>query len=747
MYMKFWRLLKGRIATGLWLAAASVVTLAASQAHCATPVAIQPADKFGWLEEQHGLAAVEWAKVRTDQALATLTKSSTYPAVQEELSRLLARGAPTPSLFRLGGHYVRLLRDHDHPSGLLQVAPFSASRPPVAWRTVLDVARMNRAEGGDLALTGASMFDFPDRCLPPAFNRCLLAFSPSGSSSLELREFDLKAAEFVAGGFQTPPNRSVTAWLNADTLLIGHSLFGSPSLPSNFPAVIRIWKRREPLAEAKPLFQAQPTTSLVEISGIGHGAERKGILTVVLDYSTIEYRIVEQSGATRAVGLPSKLKYVGRSARAYPYIAVQLAAAAKVAGKEYAAESIIAYDVRSHHAGPSYSEVFTPPSGDYVSDGEDGFDGAGKSVAFVLSRNLGKTLMLATPASGRWTTKPLQSAAPGEKLAIVKTDEEDSEILVRREGFLLPRTVSLLSPLDGVNVRIAADKPIIDPVQFRVEVRSARSRDGTSIDYYLVRPVHLHGPTPTLMSGYGAFGVNFDPDYFSGGLGRGMASWLMRGGAYAATAIRGGGERGDAWRLAGSGLNKQTSFDDFIAVADDLVGSGFTRRDMLGAFGRSGGGLLTAAMAAERPDLFGAIFVGVPVTDVGALASSGSGIIKGQKTEFGDWDDPAALKRILEYSPYQNVRDGVRYPPILIMTSTEDNQVGPGQARKFAARLEEAGGHPLLIEAPRGGHGVPDPVNQPELVSAEMVFFIDNLMGQPDHGLSAGQREVSVMKR
>jgi prolyl oligopeptidase len=278
-------------------------------------------------------------------------------------------------------------------------------------------------------------------------------------------------------------------------------------------------------------------------------------------------------------------------------------------------------------------------------------------------------------------------------------------------------------------VVLEAGKAIVDVSAFVVDIRSARSKDGTMVDYYLVRPKNPRpGPVPTVMSGYGSFGVNFDPDYFSSGLGRGMISWLARGGAYVATAIRGGGERGEAWHLAGVGLNKQNAFDDFAAVAEDLVRSKFTTPAKLGAFGRSGGGLLTAAMATEHPDLFRAIYVGVPVTDVGALASSGSGIIKGQKTEFGDWDDPKILPIILAYSPYQNIRAGVNYPCILIMTSTEDNQVGPGQARKFAAKLEEMGARPLLIEEAQGGHGVPDPIKQPQIFAAQVVFFIEALM-------------------
>jgi len=710
-----------------WTAAALLAALLGlSSQPAAAQSAPIAADKYSWLEDQHAPAAVAWSKIRRDAAMTELSSKPEFPIVLGELRERLAASAPFPTLFLLGDHFVRLTRDADHPAGLLQTAANTAGRATLQWRTVLDVGALNRAEGANYTLGGVGMFDFPDRCLPPAFNLCLLALSPGGSSSLELREFDLKAGAFVPGGFRTPANRSITAWLNPDTLLIAHSLYGSPALPSNFPAVVRIWKRGQPLANARPLFQAAPTMSLVEVNAFGDGAARRGVLKVIEDYGTIDYRLVDQQGGLSKIDLPQKVKYVGRVALSYPYLAVQLAAPAILEGKPYPAETIVAYDVRPEVKGPTkYQPVFVPGAGTYVSDSPEG---TGAGLAFVESHDLQKTLVVARPAGNGWAIRPVLSAPPGVALTILKPDGVTADLLIKQEGFLVPANVGLVA--EGQRpVRIEAGKPILDASNFRIDIRSARSKDGTMVDYYLVSPKHPKpGPVPTLMSGYGSFGVDFDPDYFSSGLSRGMASWLSRGGAYAAVAIRGGGERGEAWHLAGVGLNKQTSFDDFIAVGQDLVNRGFTTVAHLGAFGRSGGGLLTAAMAAERPDLFGAIYVGVPVTDVGALSTSGSGIIKGQKSEFGDWDDPAALKVILSYSPYQNLRAGIHYPPILIMTSTEDNQVGPGQARKFAARLEEVGAKPLLIEEAEGGHGVPDQVRQPELVAAEMVFFIDALM-------------------
>ena len=710
-------------ARALWLALA----LAANGPASAQTTA--PADKYLWLEDQYGPAAVAWAKTRRDAAVQGLSASPVFPAVERELRDSLTGAAPLPNLFLLGDRFVRLARDTDHPAGLLQTAPPRAEHTPGAWRTVLDVGALNAREGKAYALDGPGMFDFPTRCLPPAFDRCLLAFSTGGSSSLELREFDLGKGDFVDGGFHLPANRAFTAWLNADTLIVAHSLLGSPALPSNFPAVVRIWKRGTPLADAKPVFQASPTSSLVEINGIGLGPERKVVLTAALDYSTVDYLLIDQAGEVSPVGLPQKVKYVGRAARAWPYLAVQLAAPAILVGKRYPAEAIVAYDVRSATpAARRFSQVFAPQPGTYVSDGENGLDGAGKSVLFVQDSGLRKTLLTATKGPEGWSTARTVSAPAGVKLAIVKTDEAGRDVLIEQEGFLIPPTVSLLAP-HAPPVTVEAGREILDPSRYVVDIRSAPSKDGTLVDYYLVRPRQPKpGPVPTLMEGYGMFGVDFDPNYFSSSLGRSMASWLSRGGAYAAVAIRGGGERGEAWHLGGAALNKQNSFDDFAGVAADLVRSGFTTSAHLGAFGRSGGGLLTAAMVTQHPELFGAIYVGVPVTDVGALASSGSGIIKGQKSELGDWDDPKALQVMLAWSPYQNIRAGVRYPPVLIMTSTEDNQVGPGQARKFAARLEEVGAKPLLVEEARGGHGAPDQIKQTDIAAAQMVFFIDRLM-------------------
>jgi prolyl oligopeptidase len=468
----------------------------------------------------------------------------------------------------------------------------------------------------------------------------------------------------------------------------------------------------------------------------------------VHNYSTVEFKLVDPSGQLTDLPIPQKVKYVGNVALSYPYVVVQLAEPATTAGgATYPAESLLAYNIDPNvPAQRRYAQVYVPPQDSFVTDGYTGFTGVKSGIAFVVDHNLRQSLWFAKPvdppttlvrpgsiskpltrpAPGKWSTQELLAAPAGVTLK-VDSDRINDRLLLREEGFLTPPTVSLLD-LSGHMRPLQANNPVVIAQDYLTEIRSARSKDGTRVDYYLVRPKKTGpGPVPTLMGGYGSFGVNYAPSYFSAELKLGMISWLARGGAFVAAAIRGGGERGEAWHLGGAGLNKQHAFDDFIAVAEDLVKSGFTRPDKLGAYGRSAGGLLTAVMATQRPDLFKAILVGVPVTDLADMGN-GSGIVRGQKAEFGDWDDPKQLPSILAWSPYQNIRPGVAYPRVLVITSTEDNQVGPGQARRFAARLEEVGAHPLLIEEPTGGHGVPDQLKQPELVAAEVTFFITNLM-------------------
>jgi prolyl oligopeptidase len=236
------------------------------------------------------------------------------------------------------------------------------------------------------------------------------------------------------------------------------------------------------------------------------------------------------------------------------------------------------------------------------------------------------------------------------------------------------------------------------------------------------------GPTPTILQGYGGFGVSDDPSYFCCHFGAAWKSWFDRGGAFAVAAIRGGGERGSAWHLAATGIHKIRSFEDFDAVAEALEHSSFTDAAHLGVTGHSEGGELTAVVTVMRPDLYAAAVIGAPTTDNSILGHGDGGISAGMYSEEGDWDIPAQRRYMQVWDPYSNIRRGVTYPRTLCVVATTDNQVGPSHCRRFVARMQSIGAHARLLEGLKGGHDYPDEYTQTADTAMQMSFFIDTLM-------------------
>lgn len=703
------------------------LTLGFGEARAQAPeaTAASAPDAFTWLETTGDPAARGWAARQTSAALARLTSLPDFATVQNEIHDALAKSRPQPGYYPLGDKLLRFARDRDHPLGVLAVAPIDGKGE---WRELLDVAAYNKAHGTNFQIM---FLDPAEQCRAPAFDRCLIPFAEGGSSLLQYREFDLDAGVFVEGGFETPPVRAGVAWLDRDTLAIGHALGGVPALKSGFPGAIYRWRRGTPIEKSSLIFRANPGDALISTTPIS--GPNPLLISLARDYRTFEVNLMDAAGAVAPIGLPSSLQKFGAPVTAGRYLIFQLANAATLEGKAYAADSLIAYDPAAP-ADARLSLVAAPGGDAYINDAYGGLAATRDAVAFVESRNLQKSVVLAQSGDdGTWKRKTLLRAEPGVAVTIRGTGAEDG-VLVRLSGFLKPTEVRFLS-VSGKSRLVDAAVPIIDARRFVSEIRTAHSKDGTVIDYYLVRPKRATGkPMPTIITAYGGYGVNLDPDYFSGGLGPALVPWLERGGAYALAAVRGGGERGSSWADAARGTQRQRSYDDFAAVAEDLVRTGFSAPRRIGVFGRSFGGLLAANMAVQRPDLFGAALVGVPIVDLFRLGRSGSDISAGQKVEVGDWDDPAQAALMLEYSPYQNIRSGMGYPRFLTVVSEKDGQVGPGHGRKFTAKLQSVGADALLLEGPTGGHGYPDQFADPKEFAAQMAFFIDALMksGAPE---------------
>ncbi len=703
-----------------FLAVATASALALISAAPALAIEDGPAgDDLEWLEPAEGERALAWARERTAVARATLSAEPGYGGVLEELKSALTASSPVTDIALMGPRAVRLKREPAFPKGRLQVAERRPDGALGEWKTVLDVAAFAAREGRPYTLN----WGYGSSCLPPENRYCLLGFSDGGGDELMLREFDLETGNFVQDGFAAPAGRVQSAWIDANTVLIAHARGDDPRTAAGWAATARLWRRGQALAEAPVVFTAPSSDATFQFTRVGSAP--RVLMTRVIDYSTFEVFAVDGAGTVTKLPLPRSLKPFGPLGGTDRHMVFQLSEPAEIGGRRVAAESLVAYDFDP--ATPEAARlqlVYEPAAGQVVSS-YGGFRATRSRVFFPVQSNLAVTVMAARHSPTGWSVAPFESADAGVDLSVTSADAGGEDVVLRRAGFLQPTALDLAS--GDRRVRLEAAREVFDASAFQVDIRTARSRDGTMVDYYLVRPRAASANTPTLITGYGAFGLTLPPAYLGRAFGgEALKLWFDRGGALAVAAVRGGGEKGQDWHRAALRERRQTSYDDFIAVSEDLVSSGFTRPNRLGVFGTSNGGLLSAVVAVQRPDLYGAAVSDAPLADM--LRYDRIAMGAAWKDEYGDPADPMIHAALSAYSPVHNVRADGHYPPVLISVSTTDNRVGPAHARKLAWRLSQAGGQVFLIEDEQGGHGVSDPLARPDLMALRMQFLISRLM-------------------
>lgn len=687
-------------------------------------------DHLQWLEQADDPKALAWARAQTAATTKALGQGAAYPAVMADLRATVEANTPLAHVVLLGPRAMRLQRDIAHPHGQLQVSTRAADGTLGAWKTVLDVQALNQREGKQYDLRLENIGSATKSCLSPAYRYCLLSLAPKGGDEVEVREFDLVAGAFVANGFRAPASRTQAAWLDADHVLVAHALPGSLRTTGGWGGAVRLWQRGTPAATAPIVYQAKPTDTILVLDRIGEGRAAKGLISRVIDYATFEFHLFEPGKGVRQVDLPQRLKPFGLQAATSRYLAVQLAQAQSVNGVSVPAETLLSYDTDAATAPEKRVEIVTAPkAGEYLPLlGSGLIAGTRDGLMLTMKRGLDTSVQYASHGPKGWNVREILPAAPGLALTFDSADGAGTDAVIRSQGFLAAPTLRMLRP-DGTTSPIEAAPAAFDASRMVIETRHARSKDGTLVDYYLVRPRNIAAgkSTPTLLTGYGAFGFTQTPDYLgdtSGGAGTKL--WLERGGALAVAAIRGGGDRGEEWHRAGIRERRQNSWDDFAAVGEDLIKRGFVKPKQLGLFGSSSGGLLVATVGTQRPELFGAVVSDAPIIDMLRYTRLAMGAIGVE--DYGDPKDPAMAAVLKAYSPLHTVRPEVHYPPFLFTVATSDNRVGPGHARKIVARMQEIGAKAYLYENPEGGHGVSDALARPDLMGLRMMFFIDTLM-------------------
>jgi prolyl oligopeptidase len=678
----------------------------------------QADDPFLWLEDVRGEAAMAWVRQHNAVSESRLQAVDGHAERQQTILQVLDSQARIPGVRRVGSQFYNLWQDAEHRRGLWRRATLDEYRKAEpAWETVLDLDALGRAEGENWVWAGAAI-------LGPDLPRCLVMLSRGGADAHVVREFDLVTKSFVADGFVLPEAKSSAEWADADTLYVG-SDFGPGSLTdSGYPRVIRRWRRGQPWVDAVTVFEGEATDVAVFVSvDRTPGHERTVFGRHIAFFTSRLWLLQPDAGALEPIDKPLDASLDFWRDR----VLLSLRSAARLGDRDWPGGSLLVADAKAYQAGEcELTALFTPSATSSLRSYALTHDAVVLNLLDTVSSRLEEWHC----RDGRWAGRALASPGLGSLAVaalhdpLIADDPLAEHLWINSCGFLEPDT--LLLGRTGTDERepVKALPAFFDARGMRVEQRMAPSKDGTAIPYFIVWPARPSstGRNPTLLYGYGGFEVSLTPWY----LGATGQTWVAAGGVYVVANIRGGGEFGPAWHQAATGPNKQRSYDDFAAVAEDLIRTGVTQARHLGIQGGSNGGLLVGAVMLQRPELFGAVVCQVPLLDMQRYHRLLAGA--SWMAEYGNPDLADEWAWIGRYSPYQNLRADQPLPATLFVTSTRDDRVHPGHARKMAARMEALGYTPLYWENIEGGHGgAADNVQRAQKRALEQSFLWQQL--------------------
>lgn len=675
----------------------------------------EPADPYLWLEDVAGDEQLDWVRKHNDPTVAEFS-GDTFDQLRTEALEVLDTDARIPYVRRRGDYLYNFWRDATNPKGLWRRTTLESYRTDTpAWDVVVDLDALAAADGENWVWAGADVIE-PDHAL------ALISLSRGGSDAAIVREFDMVKREFVTDGFELPEAKSQLSWETHDTVLVGTDFGPGSMTEAGYPRIVKRWQRGQPLTEAETLFTG-PVTDVAVGATVDRtpGYERTLLSRAVDFFNDQVYEL--RSGELIRIDAPTDASLsVHRE-----WLLIELRSDWETGTASYRTGSLLAADY----------EEFVNGTADLVVIFEPDEHTSLHQHAWTLDRLLLVTLVdvasrveIVTP--GSWTREPLaglggvdipgRSAPALRNTVIVATDNDGDEIFLDSSDFITPSRL-LYGTAGGELSEIKRAPSFFDAADLEVHQHFATSADGTAIPYFVVGHKNQQAPGPTLLGGYGGFEVSRTPGY-DGVLGR---LWLSRGGTYVLANIRGGGEYGPGWHTQAMREGRHKVAEDFAAVASDLVRRGVTTVAQLGAQGGSNGGLLMGIMLTKYPELFGALVCQVPLLDMKRfhLLLAGASWV----AEYGDPDDPEDWAFISQYSPYQNISADRSYPPVLITTSTRDDRVHPGHARKMTAALEQAG-HPVwYYENIEGGHAGAADNAQTAFKSALSYSFLHRMLG------------------
>ncbi|WP_295909924.1 prolyl oligopeptidase family serine peptidase [uncultured Xanthomonas sp.] len=650
-----------------------------------------PQDPYAWLEDVTGTKALDWVKAQNAKTEARLAETPAFKAREAGIREVLDSDAKIPAVQKIGPYYYNLWKDRAHERGLWRRTTLDEYRKPEPkWETVLDLDALNKAEGENWVWHGAN-------CLRPEYRRCLIALSRGGADADVTREFDLSTKQWIKDGFFRPEAKGGLSWIDADTVYL-YTDFGPGSLTSSgYPRIVKQWKRGTPMTSATLVYEGKPDDMYIAAMHDDTPGYERDFVSRTLAFYNDEMYLRGADGRLTKIDVPNSAnKGVHRQ-----WLTLELRDPWTVGGTTYPAGALLATKFDDFMAGKrDFQVLFTPTETASLAS----FAWTKSRLVLNVLDDVKSRLWVLTPGEGEWARAafPVGDLAFGSTSVDAVDADENDQVWLTSTDFLTPTTLMLADVQRGSKSieTLKAMPSFFDASKDEIEQHFAVSKDGTKVPYFLVRPKQLKadGSAPTLLYAYGGFEISMTP-FYSGSLGR---AWLDQGGVYALANIRGGGEYGPRWHQAALKQNRHKAYEDMAAVAQDLVARKITSAKHLGVQGGSNGGLMAGNMLMQYPQLFGAVVVQVPLLDMkrySHLLAGASWMAEYGNPDTDDW------KFIQTFSPYHLFDPKKTYPPVIFLTSTRDDRVHPGHARKMAAKMIDAGKDVTYYENIEGGHG------------------------------------------
>jgi len=641
-------------------------------------------DSYMWLEDRNGAQATAWAQTESATTKTVFENDPRFAQTSQEVLGIIADPDKLAMVELFDGYAYNLWQDSTHQRGIWRrttIASYKSGNPQ--WETLLDIDDLAAKENQPWVFRGCSRM--------PGYDHCMVLLSKNNQDAAEIREFSISKKDFVPGGFFVPENKGGFDWIDENHALIFPTLAPDQLTDSNYARKVYLWTRGEDISQAKQIFEGKKEDVVVWTWVAYDQGEKLPMIGRMVNFNESEKFLVKADGTLEQIPIP-------KDAEMSPPYKGMFLFTLRNDWKGFAAGSLLSVSrsvLGQTDIDPSQVKVVYAPS---LHSALEGTTVTSERLYLLINENVrGQVYEAKLDATGNWQLDKVFNS--NNTFYISAIDSFSDTAIFQEEGYLQPRQLIMRENTALTNLKKM--KSYFNEGDFMTEQFWVKSKDGVDIPYTVVRNKNLayDGKNPTLLYGYGGFQVSRTPGY-SPVIGK---EWLEKGGVFVMSNIRGGGEFGPKWHIAAMKENKQKSYDDFIAVAEDLIARKITSPKHLGIQGGSNGGLLVGAVTMQRPDLFNAVVCQIPLLDMIRYTKLPPGA--SWMDEYGDPEDPKFREIILKYSPYQNITRTKNYPKIFFQTTQADDRVHPGHARKMAAKMKAYGHDVLFFESTDGGHG------------------------------------------